>query len=97
MDGSEHNWFEWRRPKATVMVMIDDATHCVHARFSESETAAAAATVFQEYVGHYGLPRALHLDRSTIYETTRDTAVASFHGASSQSVPLVLVGGVLRL
>ena len=25
MDGSEHDWFEGRRPRAVLMVMIDDA------------------------------------------------------------------------
>lgn len=71
MDGSEHDWFEGRRDKASLMVMIDDATNWTHAKFFESETTAAAMTVFWEYVGYYGLPRALYVDRDSIYETTR--------------------------
>ena len=38
MDGSEHDWFEGRRGKASMMVMIDDATNWTHAKFFESET-----------------------------------------------------------
>lgn len=75
MDGSEHDWFEGRRGRASLMVLIDDATNWTHAKFFESETTAAAMTVFQEYVGYYGLPRALYVDRDSIYETTRDSTV----------------------
>ena len=32
-------------------------------------------TVFWEYVGWYGLPLALYVDRDSIYETTRDSTV----------------------
>ena len=75
MDGSDHDWFEGRRSRASLMVMIDDATNWTHARLFESETTAAAMTVFQEYVECYGLPRALYVDRDSIYETTRDSTV----------------------
>ena len=75
MDGSDHDWFEGRRDRATMMVMVDDATNWTHAKFFESETTAAAMTVFGEYVGHYGLPHSLYVDRASIYETTRDSTV----------------------
>ena len=75
MDGSEHDWFEGRRGKASMMVMIDDATNWTHAKFFETETTAAAMTLFGEYVRHYGLPRSLYVDRAGIYETTRDPTV----------------------
>jgi len=75
MDGSEHLWFESRRRKATLMVMIDDATNWTYARFFEGETTASAMTIFSAYVGWYGLPRALYVDRDTIYEITRDSTV----------------------
>jgi hypothetical protein len=75
MDGSEHAWFEGRRDRASLMVMIDDATNWTHAKFFESETTAAAMLVFSEYVGYYGLPRSLYVDRDSIYETTRDSTV----------------------
>ncbi len=75
MDGSDHDWFEGRRGKASMMVMIDDATNWTQAKFFESETTAAAMTVFGEYVGHYGRPRSLYVDRASIYETTRNSTV----------------------
>jgi Helix-turn-helix domain len=75
MDGSEHDWFEGRRERASLMVLIDDATNWTYAKFFESETTAAAMRVFWEYVERYGLPRALYVDRDSIYETTRDSTV----------------------
>lgn len=75
MDGSEHDWFEGRRGRASLMVLVDDATNWTHAKFFESETTAAAMTVFQEYAGFYGLPRALYVDRDAIYKSTRDCTV----------------------
>jgi transposase len=75
MDGSLHDWFEGRRGKASMMVMIDDATNRTYAQFFEEETTAAAMRVFQGYVERYGLPRSLYVDRDSIYETTRDSTV----------------------
>jgi transposase len=75
MDGSLHDWFEGRRGKASMMVMIDDAMNRTYAQFFEEETTAAAMTVFLGYVERYGLPRSLYVDRDSIYETTRDSTV----------------------
>ena len=75
MDGSLHDWFEGRRGTASLMVMIDDATNRTYAQFFEEETTAAAMTVFWEYVKRYGLPRAVYVDRHSIYKTTRDSTV----------------------
>ena len=41
LDGSHHDWFEGRRAKAVLMVMVDDATNRVWAQFFEEETARA--------------------------------------------------------
>ena len=75
MDGSLHDWFEGRRGKASLMVMIDDATNWTYAQFYEEETTVAAMTVFRLYVGQYGLPHSLYVDRDAIYLTTRDSTV----------------------
>lgn len=57
MDGSHHDWFEGRRGSAVLMVMIDDATGNVKARFYENESWASASDIFQRYVLKHGLPR----------------------------------------
>ena len=75
MDGSHHDWFEGRRAKAVLMVAIDDATNRTYARFFEEETTAAAFETFQRYVGLYGLPRALYVDKDSIYRASRDRTI----------------------
>jgi hypothetical protein len=67
MDGSHHDWFEGRREWAVLMVMIDDATGNVVARFYEKESWASASDIFQHYVLRHGLPRALYVDQAGIY------------------------------
>jgi hypothetical protein len=75
MDGSHHDWFEGRRSRAVLMVMIDDATNRTHARFFEEETTRAAFDVFEGYTRKYGLPQSLYVDRDSIYKTTREPSV----------------------
>jgi len=72
MDGSIHDWFEGRRPDAVLMVMIDDANSRIYARFFERETLAAAWTTFRDWVARYGLPRALYVDRHSIYRSDKE-------------------------
>jgi hypothetical protein len=67
MDGSHHDWFEGRRGWAVLMVMIDDATGAVTARFYENESWASSADLFQRYVRQHGLPRGLYVDQHGIY------------------------------
>jgi transposase len=76
MDGSHHDWFEGRRKWAVLMVLIDDATSDVFAWFSEEETTIAAMEAFRGYVERYGLPRALYVDRDSIYRCDREATVA---------------------
>ncbi|HEY6510039.1 MAG TPA: ISNCY family transposase [Vicinamibacterales bacterium] len=72
MDGSHHDWFEGRRERAVLMVMVDDATGETYARFFEQETTAAAFETFGRYTRHYGLPLALYVDYDSIYHCTRE-------------------------
>jgi DNA-binding transcriptional ArsR family regulator len=67
MDGSHHDWFEGRRAWAVLMVMIDDATNTVTARFYENESWASSSDMFQHYVLQHGLPGALYVDQHGIY------------------------------
>jgi len=76
MDGSHHDWFEGRRGRAVLMVMVDDANSRVMARFSEEETTQAAYLVFADYVRRYGRPAALYVDRDSIYRTEREPEIS---------------------
>jgi transposase len=67
MDGSHHDWFEGRAPKCVLMVLIDDATSRTYARFYRAETTEAAFDALGRWVKRHGLPRALYVDRHSIY------------------------------
>lgn len=75
MDGSHHDWFEGRGEKATLMVMVDDASSRTFAQFYNSETTRACMEIFWKYVDVYKLPRALYVDRHSIYRCEREATV----------------------
>lgn len=72
VDGSLHDWFEGRRKKASLIVMIDDATNWMYARFFEEETTTAVMETFRRYILLHGLPRSLYVDKDSIYNVNRD-------------------------
>lgn len=76
MDGSHHDWFESRREWAVLMVLIDDATGQIDARFFEEETLEAALTMLQRYVSRHGLPGSVYVDRASIYRSDREPTEA---------------------
>jgi transposase len=76
LDGSHHDWFEGRRERAVLMVMIDDATNRLYARFFEEETTRASYDVFAGWVARHGLPRSVYADRDSIYRCQRTASVA---------------------
>ncbi|MDA1082306.1 MAG: ISNCY family transposase [Gemmatimonadetes bacterium] len=67
LDGSGHDWFEGRGPKACAMTMVDDATSRTVTRFSDEETTWAAAEVLQAWIAAHGVPRALYTDWKNVY------------------------------
>ena len=66
-DGSHHDWFEGRASKCVLMVMINDATSTVLARFYPAKTTDAALDVSGRRVKRYGIPRSVYADRHSIY------------------------------
>jgi transposase len=76
LDGSHHDWFEGRRQRAVLMVMIDDATNRIYARFSEQETTQASYDIFAGWVARHGVPRSVYVDRDSIYRCERAATVA---------------------
>jgi molybdenum-dependent DNA-binding transcriptional regulator ModE len=75
LDGSHHDWFEGRRDKAVLMVMVDDATNRTGARFAEEETTRASYDVFDVWVRKNGVPGSLYVDRDSIYRCERVATV----------------------
>jgi hypothetical protein len=76
LDGSHHDWFEGRRAKAVLMVMVDDATNLTDALFVEGETTEASYNIFESWALAHGLPGSLYVDRDSIYRAEREPTVA---------------------
>jgi transposase len=62
LDGSFHEWYQKRGPRACLMNMVDDATSTVEAYLGDEETIGAAARVLRQWIGKYGVPLALYTD-----------------------------------
>jgi len=69
MDGSHHNWLEGRGPEIVLMGCIDDATNKIFGRFYEYEGTMPAMDCFKRYIGLYGLPGSIYIDRHTTYKS----------------------------
>jgi transposase len=68
IDGSQHDWFEGRGARCTLIAFIDDATSRVlHAHFAPVESTRAYLDALQQYVSTYGCPLAFYSDRHGIF------------------------------
>jgi transposase len=79
LDGSWHEWYEKRAPKACLMNLVDDATSTVEAYMAEGETIWAAVRVLRQWIGKYGVPLALYTDWKNVY-VREPTAKEQLHG-----------------
>jgi hypothetical protein len=76
LDGSHHDWFEGRAPKCVLMVMVDDATNRIRARFFPEETTRASYDALEGWVKRHGLPASLYVDRDSIYRCEGVASIA---------------------
>ena len=76
LDGSHHDWFEGRGPRCVLMVMVDDATNKMRARFSPEETTRASYDVLEGWVRKHGRMGSLYVDRDSIYRCEGQPSVA---------------------
>ena len=67
VDGSHHDWFEGRGPKAVLMAYVDDATGEVFARFYDHEGTRPALDGLRSYIRKHGIPATLYMDRHRAY------------------------------
>ncbi len=71
MDGSHHAWLEKRGPRLVLMGYVDDATGRFYGRFYDHEGVWPAMDSLRRYLGLYGLPQAIYLDKHSTYKTSR--------------------------
>lgn len=72
IDGSDHDWFEGRGPKCTLLVFIDDATgQLLELRFVPDETFFAYCEASRHYFERYGKPVAFYSDKHGIFRVNQ--------------------------
>ena len=91
LDGSFHDWYQGRAPRACLMNRVDDATSTVEAWMGDEETIWAAARVLRQWIGKYGVPLALYTDWKNVY-VREPTEKEQLHG----KVPVTQFGRMCR-
>lgn len=66
-DGSLHDWLEGRGPAMVLLVMIDDATSKVMARFFPAETTEGYMDLLERWIRKHGRPVAMYTDRHSVF------------------------------
>lgn len=99
LDGSFHDWFEGRGPRACVMTMVDDATGQTLLRFGQEETIWAAAGLLRAWIAAYGVPQAIYADWKNVYqraptnnELARGDAPMTQFGRMCAKLGITLIG-----
>ena len=69
IDGSDHEWFEDRAPRSTLMVLVDDATGKMMLHMAPAETTEDALVLLKKWVAKQGVPASLYADRRAVYFT----------------------------
>jgi transposase len=73
VDGSDHDWFEGRAPRCTLLVFIDDATgKLMYLRFVTAETTEAYMEALRAYLERHGLPAALYSDKHSVFRINQE-------------------------
>jgi hypothetical protein len=90
-DGSHHDWFEGRAAACVLMVMIDDATSTVLARFYPAETTEAAVDLFGRWAKRYGIPRSIYADRHSIYRDEDHPEKPTQYGRAMKELSVQLI------
>ena len=76
IDGSDHDWFEGRGPKCTLLVYIDDATgQLLELWFVPDETFFAYCEASQHYFERYGKPVAFYSDKHGIFRVNQEQTI----------------------
>ena len=75
IDGSDHAWFEARRPRCTLIAFIDDATSRLMAlRFVGDETTIDYFRITRTYLERWGKPVAFYSDKFSVFRVYKRDA-----------------------
>jgi transposase len=75
MDGTDHDWFEGRSERCTLLVMIDDATGQLGALyFVPEESFFGYCNLLRQYLAAHGRPAGLYTDKHGIFRVNMPNA-----------------------
>ena len=75
MDGTDHDWFEGRSERCTLLVMIDDATGQLGAlSFVPEESFFGYCDLLRQYLAAHGRPGGLYTDKHGIFRVNMPNA-----------------------
>ena len=78
LDGSEHDWFEGRGPRCSLLVYVDDATsELMHLKFVKSENLWDYFEATKEYLRMHGRPEAFYPDKHAVFRVNREGSLKS--------------------
>ena len=71
IDGCDHEWFEDRAPRCTLLVYVDDATsRLMELRFVKSESTFDYFEATRSYLQRHGKPVAFYSDQASVFRVT---------------------------
>jgi transposase len=77
IDGCDHDWFEDRGPRCTLLVFVDDATsQLLELRFARSESTFDYFAACERYLRRCGKPVAFYSDKASIFRVNAKEAEA---------------------
>ncbi len=75
IDGSDHDWFEGRAPRCTLLVFIDDATsRLMQLHFTPAESTFSYFEITRAYIEQHGKPLALYSDKASVFRVNAKAA-----------------------
>jgi transposase len=81
IDGSDHDWFEGRGPRCTLLMYIDDATgQLLELWFVPAETFFAYCEATRHYLERYGKPVAFYSDKHGIFRVNQPRPLGTTSG-----------------
>jgi transposase len=83
IDGCDHEWFEQRGPRCTLLVYVDDATsRLMELRFAVTESAFDYFAATASYVRRHGRPIAFYIDKHSIFRVAQEGTTGRDHGVT---------------
>jgi len=83
IDGCDHEWFEARAPRCTLLVYVDDATgKLMELRFVQSESAFDYFRSTVAYLKRHGKPLAFYSDKHSIFRVYAEGATGRSKGVT---------------